>query len=126
MLVLDSGGLSRLAQRNTRSVAILSALREAGLWPPLVLTIVMAESLSGNPGRDARVNQFLKTCDIADRLPPNTARRAAQLRRLARYGSVVDAVVVAMAEPGGTVLTQDLTDLSALASRAEEVAVERA
>lgn len=53
-----------------------------------------------------------------------TAQRAAQLRRLARTGSAVDALVVALAEPGGTVLTTDRADLEALATHAEGVAIE--
>jgi hypothetical protein len=37
----------------------------------------------------------------------------------------VDALVVASAEPGGTVLTTDPDDLEALASHARRVTVER-
>jgi hypothetical protein len=47
------------------------------------------------------------------------------LRRLARRGSAVDALVVALAEPGGTVLTSDPGDLDALAQYAHDVIVER-
>jgi hypothetical protein len=43
----------------------------------------------------------------------------------ARRGSAVDALVVALAEPGGTVLTSDLRDLEALAEHAQRVRVER-
>jgi hypothetical protein len=67
----------------------------------------------------------LKSCDIDEVLPELLVRRAANLRFLARRGSAVDAVVVASAEPGGTVLTSDLADLQALAAGAEDVAVER-
>jgi hypothetical protein len=51
-------------------------------------------------------------------------RRAALLRRLARRGSAIDALVVASAEPGGTVLTSDPDDLRALAMHAEDVSIE--
>jgi hypothetical protein len=37
----------------------------------------------------------------------------------------VDALVVAMAEPGGTVLTTDPGDLEALAAHAHRVVIER-
>jgi hypothetical protein len=37
----------------------------------------------------------------------------------------VDAIVVAMAEPGGTVLSGDITDLRALAAHAEDVVILR-
>jgi hypothetical protein len=38
----------------------------------------------------------------------------------------VDALVVAVAEPGGTVLSGDVGDLKALASHARDVVVRRA
>jgi len=68
-------------------------------------------------------NKFLKTCDITSVVPETLARRAAQLRRLARRGSAVDALVVASAEPGGTVLTTDPVDLEALAAHARDVEI---
>lgn len=56
----------------------------------------------------------------------------AEVRRLdllaetgARRGSAVDALVVAFAEPDGTVLTGDPDDLAALAQFAERVREER-
>lgn len=53
------------------------------------------------------------------------ARRAAFLRLRARRGSAVDALVVAVAEPDGTVLTSDLNDRDALASEAERVTIQQ-
>ena len=123
MLVLDSGGVSRLAERSRQSVALLLALREENLWPPVVPSLVLVECLQGHPGRDARTNAFLKTCDIVEEIPEALARRAALLRRLARRGSAVDALVVALPEPGGTVLTSDPGDLHALAQHAHDVTV---
>ncbi len=52
-----------------------------------------------------------------------TARRAALLRFRATRGSAVDAVVVALAEHGGSVLTGDPEDLRALAAHADGVTV---
>lgn len=126
MLILDSGGVSRLAERSRASLALILALRERGLWPPKVPAVVLVECLQGHAGRDANANRFLKTCDIAETIPESLARRAALLRRVARRGSAVDALVVASAEPGGTVLTSDPEDLEALAAHANDVAVERA
>jgi hypothetical protein len=68
---------------------------------------------------------LLKTCDVAEAVPESLARRAALLRRLARRGSAVDALVVAFAEPDGTVLTSDPHDLEALANHANGVVIER-
>lgn len=124
MLIIDSGGVSRLAERSTRALALIRALRDNGLWPPIAPTVVLVESLQGHSGRDATTNRFLKTCFIDAVVTERTARRATELRRRARHGSAVDAVVVALAEPGGTVLTGDKADIGALAAHAHEVTVE--
>ena len=124
MLVLDSGGVSRLAERSRQSAALILALREEGLWPPVVPSVVLVECLQGHAGRDAFANRFLKTCDIVEGIPEPLARRAALLRRQARRGSAVDALVIACAEPGGTALTSDPDDLKALANHAIRVSVE--
>ena len=123
--MLDAGAVTRLSERSRASVALILALREEGLWPPAVPSVVLVECLQGHAGRDAAENQLLKTCDVVERIPEGLARRAAMLRRRARRGSAVDALVVAMAEPGGTVLTTDPGDLEALASHAQRVLVER-
>lgn len=124
MLVLDSGGLSKLSSRTKSSLALLASLRTAGLWPAVVPTMVLVESLRGDAGRDANANRFLKACIVNAEVSPAIARRAAELRRRARTGSAVDALVVAIAEPGGTVLTGDRSDLEALAAYAQDVTVE--
>jgi hypothetical protein len=124
-LVLDSGGVTRLAERSQQAAALILALREQDLWPPLVPSVVLVECLQGHPGRDALANRFLKTCEVVEEIPEPLGRRAALLRRKARRGSAVDALVVALAEPGGTVLTSDLGDLAALAQHAHRVRVER-
>ena len=124
MLIIDSGGVSRLAERSTRALALIRALRNDGLWPPIAPTVVLAESLQGRSGRDANTNRFLKTCVIDAVATERTARRAAELRRRARHGSPVDAIVVALAEPDGTVLTGDKADIEALAAHAHDVRVE--
>jgi len=125
LLVLDSGAVSRLAERSQRAAALIVALRDAGLWPPLVPSIVLVECLQGHAGRDASANRFLKTCDVVEEVGSPLARRAALLRRRARRGSAVDALVVAFAEPGGTALTSDPEDLQALAAHATGVTVEK-
>jgi hypothetical protein len=124
VLVLDSGGLSRLSQRNRRAAALIDALRAENLWPPVVPTVVLAESTTGAARTDANINRVLKTCDIEPMVTERTARRAGHLRARVRTGSAVDALVVAMAEPGGTVLTGDTHDLEALAAYAEDVLIE--
>lgn len=77
MLVLDSGGVSRLAERSRRTAALIVALRGEDLRPPLVPSVVLVECLQGHLGRDALTNSFLKTCDIVEEIPQPLARRAA-------------------------------------------------
>jgi hypothetical protein len=124
MLVLDSGAVTRLAERSARAAALIAALRAEGLWPPVVPSVVLVECLTGVGSRDATEHRFLRTCDVAETIPVPLARRAAWLRAKARRGSAVDALLVAVAEPGGTVLAGDPADLRALAGNATAVAVE--
>jgi len=124
MLVLDSGAVTRLAERSTRAAALIAAFRAEGLWPPVVPSVVLVECLTGMGSRDAAEHRFLHTCDVTETIPVPVARRAAWLRARARRGSAVDALLVAAAEPGGTVLTGDPEDLRSLAGNASNVAVE--
>jgi hypothetical protein len=124
VLIVDSGGVSHLAERSTRALALIRSLRAAQLWPPVAPTVVLVESLQGHAGRDALTNRFLKTCMVETQVSEELARRAAELRRRAGQVSAVDAIVVALAEPGGTVLTGDQVDMEALAAHARDVAVE--
>lgn len=122
-LVLDSSGVSHLAERSSRAVALIRELQAHRIWPPLVPTVVLVECLSGRSGADANTNRLLKSCDVQPALPPALARRCASLRYRAARGSAVDAVTVGLAEPEGIVLTSDPDDLQALAADATGVTV---
>jgi len=124
VLVFDSGGVSRLAAGTKTALSLVGAFTAQDLWPPVVPTVVLVESLQGDPRRGANIHRFLKLCIIEPTVRESTARRAAELRRRARAGSAVDALVVAVAEPGGTILTGDRADIAALAAHADAVAVE--
>jgi hypothetical protein len=124
-LVLDSGAVTRLARPDQSAVALIAVFKRDGLWPPAVPSVVLVESLGGRQQTDALTHRFLKTCDLVEMLPEPLARRAAALRARAGQGSALDAVVVAMAEPGGTVLGGDIRDLGALAAHADGVGVHR-
>lgn len=121
VLIVDSGGFTRLSSRSKPALAMIRSLVNEGLWPPIV---VLIESLRGDPARDANANRFLKTCILESEVTPIVARRAAELRRRARTGSAVDALVVALAEPNGTILTGDKADIAGLAAHARGVSVE--
>jgi hypothetical protein len=85
---------------------------------------VLVEALTGRPGPDANSNRLIKACDVVAELTEPTARRAAELRFRAGRGSAADAIVIAVAEPGGHVLTGDPEDLRALATYARGVTVD--
>ena len=125
-LVLDSGGVSHLARQRQDAAALIAVFQSDGLWPPLVPSVVLAETVTGRQRNDANINRFLKTCNIIEEVSEGLARRAGALRTLADQGSAVDALVVAIAEPGGAVLTSDFADLRALASHSDGVHVHRA
>ena len=125
-LVLDAGAVRRLAEREGRTLALVSALRAYGLWPPLVPTVALVESLTGDAERDEPVLRLLRTCELVAEVPVPVARRAAWLRTAAGRGTAAEAVVVALAEPGGAVLSGGRRDLEALALFAEDVFVEPA
>lgn len=122
--MLDSGAVTRLTRRDRQTAAIIGSLRRAGLWPPVVPSVVVVESVTGRPARDANTNRFLKMCDLVTEFPEDLVRRAAHLRFRAKRGSAVDALVIAIAEPAGRVLTGDPRDLQALAAHANQVVVE--
>jgi predicted nucleic acid-binding protein len=122
MIVLDSGGISKLTDRSLDSLALLkqlSTLNDVMLVP----TSVLVECLYGNSPKDAPTFRFLQKCVFQEVLLLGTAQRAAELRRKSGHGSAVDAIVVALAEPGGTVLTGDQGDIEKLATHANKVYV---
>ncbi len=114
-LVLDSGGLSLLAENRAR----LEELRRRDEWPALVPAVVLAEALTGDHRRDFHQNRLLRTCEVLS-TDETLARRGAALRAAVggvRKPSAVDAIVVALADAAGgaTVLTGHLRDVRALA-----------
>ena len=114
-LILDSGGISALTGQRAR----LAELRNQGLWPPQIPTIVLAEALTGDARRDFHTNRLLRACQIRD-VDEHQSREGARLRTAtgrASKISAVDAVVAAFAgaRPDPVVLTSDPRDLGALA-----------
>ena len=99
VLVLDSGAVTRLARRSQDTAAMIAAFVRDGIWPPLVPSVVLVECLSGRERIDVPTNR-LKICEIIEEAPRQLARRAAVLRASACRGSAVDALVIAVAEPG--------------------------
>jgi predicted nucleic acid-binding protein len=118
-LILDSGGVSALANQRAR----LAELRRRGLWPAQVPSVVLAEALTGDHRRDVAENRLLKACQIRN-VTELLAREAARLRAATgRAGTIAatDAIVVAFAATcsAPVILTSDSRDLGALAAHAE-------
>ncbi len=120
-LVLDSGGVSALAGNRKA----LTELRHRRKWPPVIPSVVLAESLTGDHRRDFHVNHLIGLSVVAD-VDEAAARRAAKLRtdtgRAAEI-SAIDAIVVAIAVDiaDANVLTSDASDLCDLAAVADRV-----
>ena len=123
VLILDSGAVTSLARRDRRRAADVRHSGDRDPQSTVVPAVVLVECLSGRQRTDAVVNRFLKTCKVIDAPDEKLARRAGALRARAGRGEAVDAVVVAMAEPGGVVLTHDIEDLQALAAHARGVTI---
>ena len=123
VLVLDSGAVTSLARRDRRHLASVRQSSGDSRQASIVPAAVLVECLSRRQRTDAVVNRFLKKCRVVDAPDKKLARRAGSLRARAGRGSAVDAIVVAMAEPGGAVLTHDIENLQALAAYAREVTV---
>jgi len=122
-LVLDSAAITALGRRDRQTAARLAALRLRGLWPPIVPTAVLVDSLTGNRVRDALAHRTVGL-SLVHPLDEPMARRAAQLRRRARAGSAVDAIVVATAELfEALVITGNLDDLARLSQPANGIAL---
>ncbi len=124
-VTLDSGVLSRLSKGDARSRAHLEAFRRHDV-EVVIPAVVIAESTTGESGRDAQVNRVISGCRV-EATTEQIARRAASLRFQAKRPRItIDAIVIATAEAigGGAVLTEDLDDLRALAQFAQ-VRVER-
>jgi len=83
-LVLDSSAVSYLARRTPATLALITALRDRGVWPPLVPSPVLIECLTGDGSRDAATHRLLRSVNILEAVPVGLARRAAHLRTEAR------------------------------------------
>lgn len=124
MLVVDSGGLSALAERSEDAVAAVEISHASAVV--VVPSVVIAESLRGDAA-DARTNQILSGLEVAD-IGEREAREAARLKKASRMAGVahtIDALVVAVASlaGGGAILTSDVEDIAALATARPNVTI---
>ena len=124
-LILDSGGLGKVAENDEGARAAMSSSAQAGV-SVIVPSVVLAESLSGT-NRDAGVYRVLRHLVVVD-IHADHARVAATLKSGAGLTGVehtIDALVVAVAvlEGGGAILTTDPQDIRALAAARSDVKI---
>jgi len=127
-IVLDCGALTALAEG--REAVRFAIKKDAIVGVNVVVpSVVVAESLTGDTRRDARMNATLKGVSIVD-VDATLARAAAALRRKQRRGAAnaIDAIVVAIANllPGTRLLTtvpQQLRPLAEIDGRCVVFAV---
>lgn len=119
-VVLDSGALTALSQKNSVFRVALHRLLRGVAQEVALPTAVIAEATTGDHRLDVNVNRTLKSTVLVT-LDPALARAAAVLRHAHRRrgAGTIDAIVVATADvvPGTRLLTSDADDLRLLASR---------
>lgn len=119
-IVLDSGGVSALAEGNARARAALVRARGEGRLV-VIPAPVLVEVQSGQRNH-AHIDRVVNAVDV---ILPTTAERARQAGVLrARSGvlDVVDAIVVAeaLANLPAVIVTSDPDDIAALLGAADE------
>lgn len=128
-VVIDSGAITACAKPGVQRHQLLGLL-DAG-WTPIVPAATLAESLTGNAGRDAHANRLLASLgdDGIALCTEAIGRKAAALRYPAlrkASPSAVDAIVAAHAAnmtPAAIIMTSDPADLEALTANVEHVRV---
>jgi len=128
-VVLDSSGLSGLIGRSERARAQLRWVVEHG-GSVLVPSPVLAETITGQSGRDSEINRILGVLQRGRNaiVAPDeaTARLAGRLRFQAGTDDGIDALVAAAAALAGgpsVLLTSDADDLLRLLAGYPTVAV---
>lgn len=117
MLVLDSGGLTAVANNELYARAAMKHSARHGV-PIVIPSVVLAESTRGDAS-DARINAVVAKAAVAAATEAE-ARIAARLKSAAGMRGeehTIDALVVATAAAagGGAILTSDRDDIEALA-----------
>jgi len=116
-LILDSGGLSALANGNRRAIAWAYRATQRGMLFGIPAP-VLAETLTGH-ARDAKIHRVISSPALIIETTADIARTAGVIRFRAKApDKTVDALVIASAavHPQSIVLTSDPKDLARLAS----------
>lgn len=113
-LILDSGGVSAIADGNPIARAALDRARREG-WLVVIPAPVLVEGHTGRSDH-ARIDRVVNAVDMLLSTTPDTARRAGELRSRSGVTDVVDAIVVAEAVAlfPALILTSDPDDIGRL------------
>ena len=125
VLILDSGAVTKVAENRGKAVSLVRTLVERG-WTVAIPVVVLVECLTGDSGRDANSNRFVRAVSNLLTSEEQDARLAASLRHRCGNPSVVDALVAAAARRTSgpcLILTTDPEDLERQASGAGNVRV---
>ena len=113
-LILDSGGVSAIAEGNGDARAVLDRARREG-WLVVIPAPVLAEVHTGR--RDhAMIDRVINAVDMLLPTTAELAKRAGELRSTSGVVDVVDAIVVAeaVAARPSLILTSDPDDIRRL------------
>jgi hypothetical protein len=113
-LILDSGGVSAIAEGNGDARAVLDRARREG-WLVVIPAPVLVEVHTGR--RDhAMIDRVVNAVDMLLPTTPALAKLAGELRAKSGVLDVVDAIVVAeaVAAPPCLILTSDPDDIRRL------------
>ncbi len=113
-LILDSSGVSAIADGNAIARAALDQARSEG-WLVVIPAPVLVEVHTGR-GDHARIDRVVNAVDMLISTTPDIARRAGELRFKSGVTDVVDAIVVAeaVAWSPSLILTSDPDDIGKL------------
>ena len=117
-LILDSGGLTALANAEPRALAWAYRATQQGMLYGVPVP-VLAETITGRP-QDAKLYRVLSSADLFIETTAEIARAAGVMRFRAKAPEkTVDALVVASAAhyPRSILLTSDPVDLTLLANQ---------
>jgi len=117
-LVLDSGGVSSIADGSSLARAVLDRARRDG-WLGVIPAPVLVEVHTGRRGH-ARIDRVLNAVDMLIPTSPDRAKEAGELRSISGVMDVVDALVVAeaVAVQPAVILTSDPDDIGRLVEAA--------
>ncbi len=118
-VILDSGGVTALAEGNPRARAVLVRARREGRLV-VIPAPVLTEIYTGRHDH-ARIDRVINAVDMQIDTTPERAKQAGVLRARSGVLSVVDAIVVAeaVASLPAVIVTSDPDDIKALVDAAQ-------